>query len=97
MAANAQRDEVNEASADELRAELARLKSDVSQLTDTVKNLAEQKATDGRESAAQAAERSREHARDALGNLGHEISERPLTSVATAFSVGFVIGKLIER
>lgn len=94
MAANTQQ---NEANVEELKAELARLKSDVSQLTDTVKNLAGQKATRGRESAAQAAERSREHARDALGNLSHEISERPLTSVATAFSVGFIIGKLIER
>lgn len=97
MAADTQRDEANQANTDELKAEVARLKSDVSQLTDTVENLAGQKASRGRESAAQAAERSREHARDALGNLGHEISERPLTSMATAFSVGFIIGKLMER
>lgn len=97
MAANTQQDETDEANTDELKAELARLKSDVAQLTDTMKDLAGQKANRGRASAAQAAENSREHARDALGNLGHEISERPLTSLATAFSVGFIIGKLMER
>lgn len=91
MATNVEKD------VEELRSEFANLRSDVSKLTDTMKKLYGDTAAEGRTRARQAAERSRERARETVGTFEEEISERPLTSIAAAFGIGFIIGKLLDR
>lgn len=91
MATNVEKD------VEELRKEFSELKSDVSKLTDTLKKLYGDTATEGRTRARQAAEHSRERARETVGAFEEEIGERPLTSIAAAFGIGFIIGKLLDR
>lgn len=91
MAANAERE------VEDLKAEFNDLKSDVSRLADTVKKMSSDKTVEGREHVRRTAERSRERARQSVDALENGIGERPLTSIATAFGIGFIIGKLLDR
>lgn len=91
MATNVEKD------VEQLRNEYAELKSDVSKLTETMKKLYGDTAEAGRARARRAAERSRERARETYGAFEEEVRERPLTTIAAAFGIGLVIGKLLDR
>lgn len=80
MAANTERDVEN------LKSEFADLKSDVSELTKTIRGMSGNTVNKGRE-----------RAREAVDTFEHQVGQRPLTSLTTAFGVGFVIGKLLDR
>lgn len=82
---------------EELKSEFSELKSDMAKLAETLKKLYGDSADHGRERVKAAAERSGEQAREAAGALEAEIGERPLASVAIAFGIGFVLGKLFDR
>ncbi len=82
---------------DELKAEVSSLKSDISDIADTLRKLSGDVVTDGRERLRQAGRQSREKARETWSAVEHEIEERPLTSLAAAFGIGFVLGKLLDR
>lgn len=89
--------EIPDKDVESLKAEIAALKSDVSRLTETAKKTAGDTAARGRERARQAAEHSRDQAKETVGMVESEISERPITSIAAAFGIGFIIGKLLDR
>lgn len=91
MATNARSD------VDELKREFADLRSDVSELTKTVRNMSREGVEYGRDQIRRTGERSRAQAREAVNSVEHGVGERPLTSIATAFGAGFVIGKLLDR
>lgn len=82
---------------EELKREFADLKADMSKLTETIRNLYDDSTSEGRDRAREAFQRSRERARESVGAFEEEIGERPLTSIATAFGIGFIIGKLLDR
>lgn len=82
---------------EELKSEFSELKADMAKLADTLKKLYGDSADQGREQVKAAAERSGTQAREAVGAFETEIGERPLTSVAAAFGIGFVLGKLLDR
>lgn len=82
---------------EDLKAEFDTLRSDVARLTDTVKKMSGNTTAEGRERIRQAAEHSREQFRETAGAVETEIGERPFTSVAAAFGVGFILGKLLDR
>lgn len=88
--------------------ELNKLKSDISDLrkdmASLVKTLKDVGLDQGRqtydriyERASQAGEAVRERAEDAYEIFGKEVEARPLTSVLTAFGVGFAVGMLLDR
>lgn len=91
MATNVEKD------VEELKSEFAELKSDISKLTETIKKLYGDAASEGRDRARDAAARSKDRARETVGAFEEEIASRPLTSVAAAFGVGFILGKLLDR
>lgn len=91
MATNASRD------LDELRDEVSKLRSDITDIADTLTKLAGDVVTDGQHRFKQSSERTREKAKDAWSGIEHELEERPLTAVAAAFGLGFVLGKLLDR
>lgn len=91
MAANTEKD------FEELRKEFSELRSDVAKLTDTLKKLYGDTTAEGSERARQAAGYARDRARDSVDAVEQEISSRPLTSIAAAFGIGFIIGKLLDR
>lgn len=82
---------------DELRDEVSKLRSDITDIADTLTKLAGDAVTDGQNRFRQSSARTREKAREVWGGLEHELEERPLTSVAVAFGLGFVLGKLLDR
>lgn len=86
-----------ESDVEELKAEFSELKSDMAKLAESLKNLYGDSADQGRERVKAAAERSRAQVREAAGAFESEIGERPLTSVAAAFGIGFILGKLLDR
>lgn len=81
----------------ELRAEYASLKSDLSDMSETISKLAHDGAAEGRKRIRGAAKHSRDQARESWTAFEHEIEERPITSLAIALGVGFVFGKLLSR
>ena len=81
----------------ELRKELDGLKSDMADIAETIGKIARSSAEHGRERIRGAADYSRQQAKEALGTVEKEIEERPLTSLAVALGMGFILGKLIDR
>lgn len=74
----------------ELRAEVSSLRSDITNIADTLKRLTGDAVTD-------ATERSRAKTKETRRSLEHQVQERPLTSAVVALGIGFVLAKLLER
>lgn len=81
----------------ELKQEFATLREELAGIGKTVSNLAHSAADEGRDRVRSAAERSRQQARETWGAFEHEIEERPMTSIAVALGIGFILGKLLDR
>ena len=91
-----------------LREDFDRLRKDVGELADSLKDVGrEQAAAAGqraRENLNGARERLRDSARAATGQgreyyeqLEHRVGDHPLSSLVTAFGVGFVLARLLDR
>ena len=87
----------SENTSEELKAEFERLREDVAKITDTLQRLSGEQVTKGRKRTRQAADRTRERVTQAVHSVEGEIQHYPLTSLATAFGVGFIVGKLLDR
>lgn len=81
---------------EDLKSQIADLRDDLSGVADALKKLSGNAAGESAERVRRAAERTRDKAKDTLGSLEHEIEDRPFTSVATAFGIGFLLGKLLD-
>ncbi len=91
------KDVTGEKDIDSLKADLNALRSDLAALTESLKERGYHEARARFDKAKAQASEAREQAAQMAGNVGHQIEERPLTSVLTAFGVGFVLGKLLGR
>ncbi len=80
-----------------LRDDLDALRKDVSKLTDDVRGIASERVSAARDRARDTAYRARDRGEAVASEVGHRIEERPLTSVAVAFGVGMLIGRLLDR
>lgn len=91
-----------------LRADIEALRSDVSAVTKSLSDLARNRA-DGLKNAARS---HAEHWRDEIGDtvedwtgrgrrqvdrIEQEVQERPIVSLLTAFGLGLLLGKLLDR
>lgn len=81
----------------ELRAEFSALKSELSDMGKTLSELAKSAADESRGRIRSAADQSRQQARETWGAFENEVEERPMTSLAIALGVGFILGKLLDR
>ena len=86
-----------EADYDALRMELDQLRSDIAGLTRTLKDIGAGETGAAYEKVKQSAHKAQEQAAQTVGAVGHEIGERPFTSVITAFSVGLMLGMMFSR
>lgn len=91
MAAETQKD------IDDLKAQISSLKSDMSNIAESLSRLSGDVVTDGRDRLKQATEDQRRKAKEGREALEREITERPLTSMAAAFGIGFMLAKLLDR
>lgn len=87
----------SESSVDELKEEFASLREDVSKIADTLGKLSGEQVSHGRERARSAAGRARTETRRAVGAVEEEIRQYPLTSLAAAFGVGYLIGRTLRH
>lgn len=81
----------------ELKDEFKQLKEELSAIGKTVRQLAHSATDEGRERLRSAAEQTRQQARETWGAFEHEIEQRPMTSIAVALGIGFILGKLLDR
>lgn len=81
----------------ELKDEYASLKSDLAKMSDTLSKLAQDSTNEGRARIRSAARHSRDQAKETWGTLENEIEQRPVTTLAVALGLGFVLGKLLSR
>lgn len=82
---------------EELRKELDKLRSDIAGLTRTLRDIAADEGSDAYERMRRSADRAQEQAAHTVEAMGHEIGERPFTSVLSAFILGVLIGMLSGR
>lgn len=83
--------------ADRLRNDLDNLRRDFAQLADSVRGASRQGARAGADAARAGMDQAQQQVRDTVANLSSEIQARPLASVAGAFAVGLLLGKLFTR
>lgn len=81
----------------ELKAEIEALKEELSNIGESVGKIARSATDEGRERIRVAANQTRSQARETIGSFEKEIEERPLTSIAMALGIGFVLGKLLDH
>ncbi len=82
---------------EELKKEFASLKGELSEIGNIVSRIAHTATDEGKERIQAAADRTRDSAREKWGAFEKEVEERPMTSLAMALGIGFVLGKLLDR
>jgi ElaB/YqjD/DUF883 family membrane-anchored ribosome-binding protein len=87
----------NQANIGDLQAEIGQLRDDLAKLADTLKIIVSNEAREGYARARGAAEDAQARAAKTADAVGHEIADRPFTSVATAFGAGILLGMLFSR
>lgn len=84
------------AEADDIRAELRTLKADLATLKHDLGDLVGLIKDVGGEKLRQKASAAKQRAKETVDNTEEYIGEHPLMSVGVAFSVGFLIAKLLD-
>lgn len=90
-----------------LKADVAKLRSDVGDLLDILKSLGAEKVNNAKDALDDELEKRRQEIRDALAGarargertahaVEGEIAEHPLSSIMAAFGIGFLIAKLLD-
>jgi ElaB/YqjD/DUF883 family membrane-anchored ribosome-binding protein len=80
-----------------LRKDMDQLRSDISTLTATFKELGVQKGREAVARARKTGDALREEANAWRSRADHEIEQRPFTSVLMSFGIGFLVGMLLDR
>lgn len=86
---------------EQLKADLARLRDDMSQLVNSVVGLGKRRATTAKDKAQESLEDTysamREGTSRAADSLADTMTDRPLTSIAVAFGIGVLMGKIMGK
>jgi ElaB/YqjD/DUF883 family membrane-anchored ribosome-binding protein len=83
--------------AETLREDINRLHADIAAITKSLKDLGAETGSEAYERVRRSAQRAKGEAEKAATAVGHQIEEKPLTSVLLAFVVGAILGALISR
>lgn len=81
----------------ELQEQVSALRKDFGDITETLKALTSEYAKEGQEKVKNGAEEAKKQAQQTITRAQQEVEARPYTSMAVAFGVGMVIGKLMDR
>lgn len=90
-----------------LKADIAKLRADVSDLTKVFKKVASEKTSDAnaklhdevrqaREELQRRINQAREYGEQHVGEFENQVGEHPLGSILAAFGIGFIIAKLMD-
>lgn len=78
-----------------LQEDLDSLRRDLSQLTTTVRDIASARRDQGMAAARDYADKAYGQAQEARAQAEQTIAANPLLSVATAFGIGYVLGRVL--
>jgi len=81
---------------DQLKADIARLKEDLRKIFDDSMSVARAGTGSARASLTEKVSGVQERGQEAVKSIEEMIEERPLTSLAVALGVGFLLGKLVD-
>jgi ElaB/YqjD/DUF883 family membrane-anchored ribosome-binding protein len=81
----------------QLKAEFANLREELSTIGETVGRIASSASEEGQQRVRSAADRTRQKAKAQWSAFEHEVEERPMTSIAAALGIGFILGRLLDR
>jgi len=82
---------------EQLKAEFANLRKELSTIGDTVGRIASSATEEGQQRVRSAADQTRQKAQEHWGAFEREVEERPMTSIAAALGIGFILGRLLDR
>lgn len=93
---------------DQIRSDLDALRTDLAQLLKTSKSAASNRASEAKAYATdeieglaarvrELTEEAKAEGRARLSDFEDRVHERPLTSLAAAFGIGLIVGKLLDR
>jgi len=86
-----------QASNQELQDQMNALRKDFSDLTQTMKKMTSDYAKEGQDKLREKADYAQQQARESFHKAQAEVETHPYTSMAVAFGVGLVIGKILDR
>lgn len=86
-----------QASNEELQAQLTALREDFAGLTKTLKDMSSAYAEQGQARVKEAADKVQQQAKDSYGRVQSEVEAHPMSSLAIAFGIGLVLGKVLDR
>lgn len=79
-----------------IRAEMNALRSDLSSVVQTLRDIGEERGTAVYDRLRHSAERARNEGQRRAESVAHEIEQRPFTSLASAFGIGLLLGLLFS-
>jgi len=82
---------------DALKTDIKSLRDDVSSLVNALGEDIEQRGNAARTAAGEEMKKARERGQHALHEVENSIDRNPLTALATALGIGFLIGALLGR
>lgn len=81
----------------ELQEQLDALRKDFAELSGTLKEMTANYAREGEENVKAAAGQAQQQLKQSLCKAQQEVESRPYTSMAVAFGIGLLLGKLLDR
>lgn len=81
----------------ELQEQLDTLRKDFADVTSTLKEMSSSYAKQGQARVKDAAGEAQKQVRDSLDRAQSEVEQRPFSSMAVAFGVGLLLGKILDR
>jgi ElaB/YqjD/DUF883 family membrane-anchored ribosome-binding protein len=82
---------------EQLRADIDKLRADISDLGKTLQNIVAGWGEEAKGAARRSVQTAEERAKQSVEKIAHEVEEKPITSLATAFGVGILIGLILNR
>lgn len=79
-----------------LRAEMKALRSDLSAVVQTVRDIGEERGTAIYDRLRHSADRARQEGHRRADTVAHQVEQRPFTSLASAFGIGLLLGLLFS-
>jgi ElaB/YqjD/DUF883 family membrane-anchored ribosome-binding protein len=90
-----------------LKSDVAKLREDIGAVADSLKDIAgeftgsargkvNERVAQAREKVGEQVEQASAAGKAAVGELGERVSQRPIASLVTAATVGFILAKLLD-
>ena len=86
-----------QASNQELQEQLDNLRKDFAEVTKTLREMTSAYAKDSQDRVKVAAGQAQDQVKESFGKVQSEVESHPYSSMAVAFGVGLVLGKILDR